>query len=287
MIKSVKGFWDYTKRNPSFGIGLVILLGLILFSTVGRLFINEKDAYTQTTDINQPPSAKHPFGTENQGRDLLTMMILGTGMTLQIGAISGGVGLAVGIVLGFVAGYYGGLFDTILTSLIDVYMTIPGFLILIMVATTFKSVTLGTVEMGLIVAIVSWAGSARAIRAQVLTMRERPFVMMAKLSGMGSLEIVMKELVPNLLPFLVMSLSQAVLGGISASLGLEAIGIGSRRSPTMGMQIFYINFYSAFLLGLWWWILEPVVVIVLTLTSLVLVSIGLDEIANPRRRRKV
>jgi peptide/nickel transport system permease protein len=283
----MKGFWDYTKRNPSFGIGLLILLGLVLFTTVGRLFINQEDAYRQTIDINQHPSSKHPFGTDNQGRDLLAMMVLGTGMTLQVGAISGGVGLGVGIVLGFVAGYYGGLFDTILTSIIDVYMTIPSFLILIMVATTFKNVTLGVTEMGLIVAIVSWAGSARAIRAQVLTMRERPFVMMAKLSGMGSLEIVMKELVPNLLPFLVMSLSNSVYGGISASLGLEAIGIGNRRNPTMGMTLYYVNYYSAFLLGLWWWILEPVAVIVLTLTSLVLISIGLDEIANPRRRRKV
>jgi peptide/nickel transport system permease protein len=273
----MKGFWDYTRRNPSFGIGLLILLGLILFTTVGRLFINEKDAYQQTMDINKPPSAKHPFGTDNQGRDLLAMMVLGTGMTLEVGAIAGGVGLGVGIVLGFVAGYYGGLFDTILTSIIDVYMTIPSFLILVLVATTFKNVTLGTIEMGLIVAIVSWAGSARAIRAQVLTMRERPFVMMAKLGGMGSFEIVMKELVPNLLPFLVMSLSQSVYGGISASLGLEA----------MGMTLFYVNYYSAFLLGLWWWILEPVAIIVLTLTSLVLISIGLDEIANPRRRRNV
>jgi peptide/nickel transport system permease protein len=283
----MKGFFDYVKRNPSFGIGLLILIGLVLFTTVGRLFVHENDAYTQTIDINQPPNAKHPFGTDNQGRDLLTMMILGTGMTLQVGAISGGVGLGAGIVLGFVAGYYGGLFDTILTSIIDVYMTIPSFLILILVATTFSKVTLSITEMGLIVAIVSWAGSARAIRAQVLTMRERPFVMMAKLSGMGSLEIVLKELVPNLLPFLVMSLSQAVAGGIGASLGLEAIGIGNRRNPTMGMTLFYVNYYSAFLLGLWWWILEPVAIIALTLTSFVMISIGLDEIANPRRRRKV
>ena len=283
----MKGFIDYVKRNPSFGIGLFILLSLILFTTVGRLFINQKDAFQQTVDFNQPPSAKHPFGTDSQGRDLLAMMVLGTGMTLEVGAIAGGVGLGVGIVLGFVAGYYGGLFDTILTSIIDVYMTIPSFLILIMVATTFKNVNMGVTEMGLIVAIVSWAGSARAIRAQVLTMRERPFVMMAKLSGMGSLEIVMKELVPNLLPFLVMSLSQSVSGGIGASLGLEAIGIGNRRNPTMGMTLFYVNYYSAFMLGLWWWILEPVAIIVLTLTSLVLISIGLDEIANPRRRRKV
>jgi peptide/nickel transport system permease protein len=158
-------------------------------------------------------------------------------------------------------------------------------LILVLIATTFKNIQLGVVEMGLIVSIVSWAGSARAIRAQVLSMRERPFVMMAKLGGMGGLEIIMKELVPNLAPFLVMSLSTSVYGGIMASLGLEALGIGSRREPTMGMTLFYVNYYSAFLLGLWWWILEPAAVIVLTLTSLVLISIGLDEVANPRRRR--
>jgi peptide/nickel transport system permease protein len=283
----MKGFFAYIKRNPAFGIGLVMLLILIGFSTIGRLFIDKEKAYEQTAFMNRPPSSEHWFGTDAQGRDLLAMMVYGSGMTLQIGAIAGAIGLGLGIVLGFVAGYYGGLLDTIITSAIDIYMTIPSFLILILIATTFKSITLGVVEMGLIVGIVSWAGSARAIRAQVLTMRERPFVMMAKLGGMGSLEIVMKELVPNLLPFLVMSLSQAVYGGVMASLGLEAIGIGSRREPTMGMTLFYVNYYSAFLLGAWWWIIEPVIIIVFTLTSLVLISMGLDEIANPRRRKTV
>ena len=183
------------------------------------------------------------------------------------------------------AGYYGGVLDTILTSLIDVWMTIPGFLILILIASTFSNITLGILEMGFIVSIVSWAGPARAIRAQVLSMRERPFVMMAKLGGMASFEIVMKELVPNLLPFLVMSLSQSIYGGIMASLGLEALGIGNRSNPTMGMTLFYVNYYAAFLVGMWWWIIEPITVIVLTLTSLVLISFGLDEIANPRVRR--
>jgi peptide/nickel transport system permease protein len=283
----MKGFLDYIKRNPSLGIGLVLLFLLVGFTTIGRLFIETEDAYRQTIFMNQPPSTDHWFGTDAQGRDLFAMMVLGTGMTLQIGAIAGAIGLGVGIVLGFISGYFGGLLDTVITSLIDIYMTIPGFLILILIATTFKNITLGVVEMGLIVAIVSWAGPARAIRSQVLTMRERPFVMMAKLGGMGSLEIVMKELVPNLLPFLVMSLSQSVYGGIMASLGLEAIGIGARREPTMGMTLFYVNYYSAFLLGLWWWIIAPIIVIVFTLTSLVLISMGLDEIANPRRRKTV
>lgn len=283
----MKNFFSYVRRNPAFGAGIGILLGLLLFTTVGRLFVDVANAYPLTVPANLPPNADYPFGTDRQGRDLLAVMVVGTGLTLQIGAIAGGIGIGLGIVLGFVAGYYGGILDTIITSFIDVYMSIPGFLILILIASTFRNVNLGVVEMGLIVSIVSWAGPARAIRAQVLSMRERPFVMMAKLGGMGSFEIVMKELVPNLLPFLVMSLSQAIYGGIMASLGLEALGIGSRREPTIGMTIFYVNYYSAFLVGMWWWIFEPVMVIVLTLTSLVLTSFGLDEIANPRSRRAV
>lgn len=283
----MKGFLAYVKRNPALGAGLGILVFLLLFTSVGRLIVNPEHAYPLTVPANLPPNAEFPFGTDRQGRDLLAVMIVGTGMTLQIGAIAGAIGLSVGIVLGFIAGYYGGTFiDTIITSFIDIYMSIPGFLILVLVASTFRNIKLGVTEMGLIVAIVSWAGPARAIRAQVLSMRERPFVMMAKLSGMGNLEIVMKELVPNLLPFLVMSLSQSVYGGIMASLGLEALGIGSRREPTMGMTLYYVQYYSAFLVGMWWWIIEPVIVIVLVLTSLVLTSFGLDEIANPRARRK-
>jgi peptide/nickel transport system permease protein len=288
-MKRLKGFGSYVRRNPALGVGLGVLLLLVLFTSVGRLFIDvEKGPYPLFTIPNQPPSAKFPFGTDAQGRDLLAVMVIGTGMTLQIGAISGALGLGVGIVLGFVSGYMGGSFiDTIITSFIDVYMSIPSFLILIIVATTFSNVTLGITEMGVIVALVSWAGPARSIRAQVLSMRERPFVMMAKLSGMRGIEIVMKELVPNLLPFLVMSLSQAVYAGIMSSLGLEALGIGNRRNPTLGMTLFYVQYYAAFLIGLWWWILEPIAVIVLVLTSLVLTSFGLDEIANPRSRSKV
>jgi peptide/nickel transport system permease protein len=267
--------------------GFIILLGLLLFTLVGGRFINPMNFYTPTTALHQPPSAKHPFGTDAQGRDLLTGMIMGTGMTLEIGAISGGIGLGVGIMLGFIAGYAGGAIDAIITAFVDVWLTIPSFLILILIASMFKSTTVSVTFMGLIVSIVSWAGPARSIRAQVLSMRERPFVMMAKLSGMGTFEIIIKELVPNLAPFLVMSLSQAVYGGIMSSLGLEALGLGNRANPTMGMTLYYVQYYSAFLLGFWWWIIEPVAVIVLTLVSLVLMSFGLDELANPRARRTV
>ncbi len=121
----MRGFFEYVKRNPMLGVGLGILITLILFTLVGRMFIDPEAAYKQTTNINRPPSAEYPFG-----------------------AIAGAIGLGVGIVLGFISGYVGGVIDTIITSVIDVYLTIPSFLILVLIATTFKNITLGVVEKG-------------------------------------------------------------------------------------------------------------------------------------------
>ena len=281
-------FVRYVRRNPGLGWGLAILLLLILFTVVGRQFINPKDAYALSVKPDLPPSREHPFGTDSQGKDLLACLIMGTGMTLQIGAIAGGIGLGVGIVLGFVSGYYGGLVDNFITAIVDIVLTMPGFLILILIASSLTRPSQMTVpQMGLIVSVTSWAFPTRAIRAQVLSMKQRPFVMMAKLSAMSGPEIILKELMPNLMPYLAVSLASAVFGGVMGSLGLQGLGIGDRRQPYLGMIIWWLNYYSAFLRGMWWWILEPVAIIVLLLTSLSLISFGLDEIANPRVRRTV
>jgi peptide/nickel transport system permease protein len=278
----------YLRRNPELGWGLAVLLTLILFTSVGRLFIDSDDAYALSVLPDQPPSAEYPFGTDSQGKDLFAGMVLGTGMTLAIGAIAGMIGLGIGVILGFVSGYYGGVLDNVITSIVDIVLTMPGFLILILIASLLADPSeMKVVQMGLIASVTAWAFPTRAIRAQVLSMRERPFVMMAKLSGMKGPEIILKELMPNLLPYLAMSLAGAVYGGVMASLGLEGLGIGNRREPTLGMTLWWVRYYSAFLRGLWWWILEPVAIIVLLLISLTLISIGLDEIANPRVRKRV
>jgi len=282
------GFLRYVWRNPSLGWGLGILLALLLFSTVGRLFIDKEDAYALATSPDLPPTREHIFGTDSQGKDLLACMVIGTGMTLQIGAIAGAIGIGIGTILGFVSGYYAGtLFDSIVTSIVDVVLTMPSFLILILIASSLTDPNeMEVAQMGFIVSVTAWAFPARTIRSQVMSMRQRPFVMMAQLSGMGGPEIIVKELMPNLLPYLVMSLANSVYGGVMGSLGLQGLGIGDRRQPYLGMLIFWVNYYSAFLRGMWWWILEPVAVIILLLTSLTLISFGLDEIANPRVRRR-
>ena len=284
----VKEFANYVRRNPMLGVGLGVLLFLLLFTTVPRLFINTQDAYALSVPINLPPSPGHPFGTDSQGKDLFAGMVVGTGMTLTIGLIAGVIGLGLGAFLGFTTGYFGGIFDTVIKFIVDVLLTIPAYLLLLLIATTLTDPsTMKPVEMALILSIVAWVRPTRTIRAQVLSMKERAFVMMAKLSGMSGVEIILKEMMPNLLPFLAISLAGAVSGAVLSSLGLEALGIGNRREPTLGMMLYWVRYYAAFIRGMWWWILEPVVAIALVFIAFLSLSIGLDEIANPRTRRKV
>jgi peptide/nickel transport system permease protein len=140
--------------------------------------------------------------------------------------------------------------------------------------------------MALVVASLAWMFPTRTIRSQVLSLRERGYVQMAKLGGMGDLEIIVRELIPNLLPYLAASFVGAVSGAVLASIGLEALGLGPQNEPTVGMTIYWAISFNALLRGLWWWWVIPIVVIVILFMGLFLVSAGLDEIANPRLRRQ-
>ncbi len=278
-------FLRYVRRNPSLGVGLGILLFLILFSTVGTLFIDRKKApYPLAGPPSRPPSLKYPLGTDAQGRNLLAVLIVGTQLSMRVGLLAGTIGLAVGIVLAFVSAYYGGILDSVIKWIVDVGLTIPQFLILIVIASTLKR-TITVERMALIIACLAWIGPTRTIRAQVLSLRERAFVSMARLSGMSGPEIIVKELMPNLIPFLLASFVGAVTAAVYTAMGLEILGLGSQREPTLGMTLFWVQRYSAILRGLWWWWLAPVVVIVALVLGLALTSFGLDEWANPRTRR--
>ena len=279
-------FLNYLRRNKQLGAGLIILISLALFASVGRLLVDTERAYPLAAPPNKAPSLAYPFGTDSQGRDLLATAIQGTYLTSRIGVIAGVIGLVIGVILGFVSAYYGGLLDTIIRWIVDVLLTVPGLLVLVVIASTIQR-GMSVNSMALVVAVLAWMWPARTVRSQVLTLRERAFVRVAKLSGMSSLEIIFRELMPNLLPFLGASLVGSVTGAIFASLGLEALGLGPMREPTLGMTIYWMMFYSAFVRGLWWWIVVPVLIILLIFVGLFLVSAGLDELANPRLRRRV
>jgi peptide/nickel transport system permease protein len=139
--------------------------------------------------------------------------------------------------------------------------------------------------MAAVIALLAWMWPTRTIRAQVLTLRERSYVEIARLSGMGDIKIIFKELLPNLLPYLAASFVGAVSAAILAAVGLEALGLGPQTDPTLGMTIFWGMYYGAILRGMWWWWVPPMAAISYVFIGLFMISWGLDELANPRLRR--
>jgi len=280
------GVLRYGRRNPNLVLGLVLLSMLLLFSVLGGLFVDVSNAEPLSVSPEKPPSLKYPFGTDSQGRDLFAVMVAGTPLTLRIGLVAGFIGVVVGTVLAFVAAYYGGTVDAVIKAIIDISLTIPGLLVLIIVAVFLKQ-GLTVNQMALIVALLAWRWPARTIRAQVLTMRERTWVQVARMSGMSGYRIIFLEMMPNLMPFLAAALVGAVASAILASIGLEALGLGPADSPTLGMTIYWVIYYAALLHGYWWWWLPPIAIITILFVGLFNLASGLDEIANPRLRKAV
>ena len=276
----------YLRRNLSLAVGIVLLSALGLFVVIGHLVVDTSKSRPLSAPAVQAPSIAYPFGTDRQGRDLFATMVAGTPLTLRIGFIAGLLGVGIGAILGFVSAYYRGRLDAVIRGVVDIGLTVPGLLVLILIAVSLRR-GLTVNQMAIIVASLAWLNPARTIRAQVLSLRERGYVEVARLSGMSGPEIIVKELMPNLLPYLAATLVNSVSSAILASIGLEVLGLGPIDSPTLGMTLYWVNFNAALINGWWWWWAAPIVVILVVFLGLFFVTVGLDEVANPRLRRVV
>lgn len=274
------------RRNPSLIVGITLLLALVLFVGLGHVFVDTTKARPLSAPAMRPPSLQYPFGTDRQGRDLLAVMVAGTPLTLRIGFIAGFLGVGIGSILGFVSAYYRGIVDTVIRGIADVGLTVPGLLVLIIIAVSIKE-GLTVDQMAMVVASLAWLSPTRTIRAQVLSLRERGYVEVARLSGMSGPEIIFTELMPNLLPYLGATLVNAVSNAILASIGLEVLGLGPIDSPTLGMTLYWVNYNAALINGWWWWWAAPIIIILIVFLGLFFLTVGLDEIANPKLRRSV
>jgi peptide/nickel transport system permease protein len=277
---------NFVRTFPLLTAGLIMLLVLLLFMVVGRILVDETGTLVGYAPPDQSPGSEYLLGTNTMGQEMLAIMVYGTPLTLQIGLIAGIIGLVVGTIMGFVAGFYGGFWDSLFRGAADVALTIPGFLILVVIASTLRGAT-DVMTQALIVSALAWMFPTRTIRSQVLSMRERGYIQIARRSGMSNLEIIGREMVPNLLPYLGASFVLAVITAILASIGLEALGLGPQNEPTMGMTIYWSMFYTAIIRDLWWWWLPPIVIITYIFMALYIVSSGLDQFANPRLRRRI
>ena len=287
--KSRVNRFDSPWLNTKLIIGLALLLFVGLSGIVGGLGWDLRLARVGTSPQDLPPmwvkggDPAHPLGTENSGRDMLAVMLNGAPSSLRIGLIAASIGLLLGAVLGCIAGFLGGTVDRIILIISDAWLTIPALAVLIVISAFVRQIDRDT--MAILVALFSWAGPTRLIRAQVLTLRERGYIRMARLSGATTFDVIFREMLPNMLPYLAASFTGNVSGAILFSTGLEALGLGPTRIATLGMTIYYANQASAVFRGMWWWWGFPILILALIFQGLFLIATGLDEVANPRLRQ--
>lgn len=287
-IRSV-GFGTRTYRffryNMKITVGLFLVGIIVAFGYLGPFFVDlERAEVGSFIPPGQPPSGENWLGTDAQGRDMLAWLIEATPQSLRVGVLAGALGVFIGASVGFIAGYYGGWIDTILRTITDISMAVPGLLVLIVLASMVDVLTLEA--MAFVIAAFAWMGAARVIRAQVLSLRERQYVEIARMSGEKGIYIVFFELMPNLMPFLLAAFVGSLIGAILAAVGLEFLGLGATHISTLGNILYWQNFYNAVIRGMWWWWGSPIVIFIVLFAGLFIASIGLDEWANPRLKER-
>jgi peptide/nickel transport system permease protein len=277
--------WHWIGANKMLSAGVVVVVCVLLFGVVGSMLVPRARADVGAGRPSRPPSFEFLLGTDQQGRDVLANVILGTPATLKIGLIAGVIGVAVGTILGIVAGYAGGASDASIRLVVDVLLTIPNLMVLVVITSMLSGVSVE--GMGVIIAALAWMYPARTVRSQVLSIRERMYVQVARLNGVGPLGIVANELMPNLLPFVAASFVGTVAAAILASIGLSALGLGPQNEASLGLTIYWAIFYGALIRQLWWWFVPPIVITIVLFVGLFMTTAGLDRIANPRLRTSV
>ena len=292
-IKRMKRF-DNPWRNPKLMWGAGLLLGIFALGLLGRVFWNLDLVFTGSATLKLPPVGfenlrrqegvwDYPLGTDGSGRDMLSLLIIGAPNSLMVGLLASLIGMSVGITLGFTAGFMKGRVDDVIRVLSDVMITIPPLLILVVFQAAFGDVSL--TMMAILIACFVWQSPTRLIRAQVLSMRESGYVQMARLSGASTPHIMFREMLPNLVPYLFGSFIANVTTSIVTAVGLEVLGLGPQRIPTLGRTIYEAINSGALIQNLWWWWGIPTALLATMFIGLLLINLGLDEVSNPRLRK--
>jgi len=286
-LHALLGLWRASYK-VQFGVVVItfFILVALLHGPIIALIGHGRDPLDIDVAISpawQMPNAQHWLGTDRIGRDILAMTVTGLAASLEIGIIAGLLSTVIGTIVAFVAGYKGGNIDNFLSSFTDMFLVVPSFPLLITLSAYTPNVNLFTIA--LILAIFSWPFAARTIRSQVLSLRSRPYVELAKVTKFNDMEIIFTELMPNLLPFIGVGFANAALGSIFALVGLEVIGLGPGNTLDLGLMLNWSQQWGALTIGAWTLFVAPVVVLGLLFFSVNMINIGLEEVYNPRLRK--
>ncbi len=226
------------------------------------------------------------LGTDNFGRDMLTELVRATGVSLQIGLVAGLVATLIGLILGLLSGYIGGLVDDLITFVTNLFIVIPSFVLLILISYSIGQNKRGAFTIALVIGLTSWVWTARAVRSQVISLRNRDHVNLSKLSGHSIVHIILNDILPYIASYVIMAFILQISSAILLEASLSIIGLGPRTTevPTLGLMMNWAMIYQAHIIGKWWAYFPVLVVIALITFSMNLMNTGMDQVFNPALR---
>jgi ABC-type dipeptide/oligopeptide/nickel transport system permease subunit len=264
--------------------GLTIAANNAQTGTLEQVGTVKPDDYVNITDVANVRML--PLGTDNFGRDVLTELVKATAVSLEIGLVAGTIATLIGLTLGLLGGYVGGLVDDVIMFITNLFTVIPGIVLLILLSFSIGQEKRGAVTIAVVIGFTAWVWTARAVRAQVVSLRNRDHVNLSKISGHSIFSIILRDILPYIASYVVMAFILQISSAILAEAGLSIIGLGPRTTevPTLGLMMNWAMIYQAQILGKWWAYFPVVVVIALITFSMNLMNTGLDQVFNPALR---
>ena len=253
----------------------------------GELVQKSQISKTDYVNVNDVANVKTlPLGTDNFGRDVLKELVSACGTSILIGLIAGVIATFLGLLLGLLAGYLGGLTDDLIMFVTNVFTVIPSFVLLILISYSIGQEQRGATVVAMVIGLTSWTWTARSVRSQVISLRNRDHVNLSRLSGHSLPRIILTDILPYIASYVVMAFILQVSSGILAEAQLSLLGLGPKTTevPTLGLMMNWAMLYSAHLNGSWWAYFPVILTITLISFSLNLMNTGLDQVFNPTLR---
>ncbi len=286
-MKGAQSFAAIYRRSRSGLLGLALLF-FFVFTAIFAPFLAPYDPYMRVDRPLKPPSPRYILGTNDIGQDIFSEMIFGTRVSLIIGFAAAFFTVIIGTLVGVVAGFLGGAVDEVLMRFTDVVMILPSIPLMILLMALFGRQSF--MIMILILSVMGWTGTARLVRSSTLSIKERIYVEAAKAIGAGDGHIITKHVLPNVSPLIMATMIYQVAGAMMSEAGLAFLGLGDPSHKSWGMILHYAEtsggWYANMGYPAWWWIIPPGLCVALTVASLVLIGQAMEEIINPRLRRR-
>lgn len=283
-------------RRPGALLAGIIFALLIVVGLVPNVFVGPMQTVLEASGgALEPPSWQHWLGTDNYGRDMLNLLVHGTGVSLFIGIAATITAVVVGGAFGLLGGWYGGFIDTILMRIADFFLVIPSFVLAIVLAPIIRDLFPASSEVAgirvtllvivVVIGFTSWAGMSRIIRAQVLSLRERPFVERSRAIGASSSRTLVRHILPNITGLLVVNGMLVLALAILTETSLSFIGLGDPQQPSWGQLLNSAQLAGAPGLGAWWFYGPPALMILIVILCATVIGNALTDVLDPRMKK--